>query len=103
MINFSLSLYDFSLVRTKASWISFRGLNKEAMAASTSNYDLYINTYSICSIMVEYTIALRGEPKDAESDMPIVLHDVDLFRTEQLTEAFLTEINPEGQVREHTE
>jgi hypothetical protein len=73
------------------------------MAASSSNYDLYINPYSICSIMVVYTMALRGEPKDAESDMPTVLHDVDIFHTEQLTEAFLTEINPEGQVREDTE
>jgi hypothetical protein len=71
------------------------------MAASTSNYDLYINPYSICSIMVTYTVALRGEPKDAESDMPIVQHDVDIFHAEQLTEAFLTEINPEGQVRRY--
>ena len=68
------------------------------MAVTTSVYDLYIHPYSICSIMVMYTVALRGEPKDPDSKMPIVQHEVDIFHEEQLTEAFLTGINPEGQV-----
>jgi hypothetical protein len=49
--------------------------------------------------MVTYTAALRGKPKDTNSEVSIVEHEVDIFHAEQLTEAFLTEINPEGQVR----
>lgn len=71
------------------------------MAANPSSYDLYISPYSICSIMVEYTIALRGEPIDDKSEMSVIRHEVDIFHAEQLTEAFLTEINPEGQVCEY--
>ena len=67
---------------------------------SSNNYDLYINPYSICSIMVSYTTALRGEPKDSDSDMSITEHEVNIFHAEQLTEDFLTQVNPEGQVRQ---
>ena len=70
------------------------------MAAKTSQYDLYISHHSICSIQVMYTVALWGEPKDAESAMSIAQHEVDISNAAQLTEAFLTEMNPEGQVRE---
>jgi hypothetical protein len=65
----------------------------------TSTYILYYNPYSICSIQVNYTLELRGEPKDAASAMNIEKRVVNIFNQEQLTENFLCEINAEGQVR----
>ncbi|KIX03226.1 uncharacterized protein Z518_06778 [Rhinocladiella mackenziei CBS 650.93] len=59
---------------------------------------LYHYDYSICSLMVRYTYALRGEPKDEASDIILTERHVDLFRSEQLTEDFLRNINPKGQV-----
>jgi hypothetical protein len=50
--------------------------------------------------MVRYTLALRGEPVDAASEMTIEEREVDIFREAQLEENFLCEVNPKGQVRE---
>jgi hypothetical protein len=62
------------------------------------NYVLFYNPYSICSIQVNYTLELRGDPKDEKSSMNIEKRVVDIFNQEQLTEKFLCEINAEGQV-----
>ncbi|KAK6371464.1 hypothetical protein LTS17_008714 [Exophiala oligosperma] len=48
--------------------------------------------------MALYTLRLRGQPKDAQSEMAVSLKEVDIFGQEQLTEHFLCDINPEGQV-----
>lgn len=61
-------------------------------------YTLYHNKYSVCSIMVRYTLALRGTPKDPSSPILIEEKDVDIFHQEQLSEHYLCEINPKGQV-----
>lgn len=66
--------------------------------ASTEPYTLYYNKWSICSQMVLLTLAFRGQPKDAESEMIVEEKEVDIFKGVQLQEAFLTEINPKGQV-----
>ena len=64
-----------------------------------SHYTLYHNPYSIASLMVRYTLALRNEPKDAESAMEVDLVEVDLYKSGQLEEHFLCDINPAGQVQ----
>ena len=58
---------------------------------------LYYNDYSICSIMVRYTIAcckeLKG-PGFVLSEQP-----VDIQHGGQLAESYLCEVNPKGTVR----
>ena len=61
-------------------------------------YILYHNFYSVCSIMVRYTLALRGPAEDDASAVLVEEKEVDIFHEEQLTEQFLSEINPKGQV-----
>ncbi|KAJ5157225.1 uncharacterized protein N7482_008325 [Penicillium canariense] len=61
-------------------------------------YILYHNIYSICSMMVRYTLALRGPPKDDHSAMDVTEVAVDLFKGENLTEEFLCDINKYAQV-----
>jgi hypothetical protein len=63
------------------------------------SYILYYHPFSVCSIMVRYTYALRGPPKDSTSDMSVQEQMVDIFNDEQLSEHFLTAINPKGQVK----
>ena len=63
-----------------------------------AHYGLYFHPYSICSLMVLYTLALRGEAKDPESEMTVETQEVDIFHEKQLDEHFLCEINAEGQV-----
>lgn len=59
---------------------------------------LYHSAYSICSLMVRYTLALRGNPKDEHSALDVREVSVDLFKGENLTEEFLCDINKYGQV-----
>jgi hypothetical protein len=66
------------------------------MAPTTAT--LYHNTYSICSIMVRQTVAIRGQAKNADSEIMITEQVVDIFNEEQFSEHFLCEINPLGQV-----
>ena len=49
--------------------------------------------------MVRQTIAICGEPKDDKSSVQINEEIIDIFREEQLSEQFLCEVNPLGQVR----
>jgi len=59
-------------------------------------HTLYHNKWSVCSMMVRYTFALRGPPQDASSQILIREQDVDIFHEEQLSEQFLCEINPKS-------
>lgn len=63
------------------------------------SYTLYFNKWSICSQMVQLTLAFRGEPKGDESTMIVEQKEIDILKSEQLEEAYLLEINPKGQVR----
>jgi hypothetical protein len=60
-------------------------------------YKLFYNDYSICSVMVRYTIALSrrlpGEQLNIE-EIP-----VNIQHGGQLTEYYLCEVNPRGTVR----
>ena len=49
--------------------------------------------------MVRYTIAVMGAPKNPESEILIQEQVIDIFHEEQLSEHYLCEINPLGQVR----
>jgi hypothetical protein len=66
-------------------------------------FTLYHHKFSICSIMVRYTIAIRGPPKDESSSILIEEQEHDIFHEEQLTEQFLCGINPKGQVTSHSQ
>ena len=68
------------------------------MDSKEPNHTLYHFPYSICSIMVRYTFALRGQPKDTDSEIRIQEKPVDLWRGEQLTEHYLCDINTAGEV-----
>ena len=69
------------------------------MTTKSAPYVLYHNHFSICSIMVRYTIAVMGAPKNPESEILIQVQVIDIFHEEQLSEHYLCEINPLGQVR----
>lgn len=62
---------------------------------------LYHNPYSVCSIMVRYTLALRGPAKDNLPALEVEEKPVDIFNQEQLSEDFL-KINPYGQASKST-
>jgi hypothetical protein len=62
-------------------------------------FDLYVNAYSICSIMVRYTLAIRGIGLDVSTQMVVEEREVNIFEGEQMEEAFLCDVNPKGQVR----
>ncbi|CEJ54245.1 hypothetical protein PMG11_00565 [Penicillium brasilianum] len=59
---------------------------------------LYHNAYSIYALMVRYTLALGGPPKDDASTLYVREVPVDLFKGEHLTEKFLCDISKYGQV-----
>ncbi|KAH8887055.1 hypothetical protein GQ53DRAFT_331629 [Thozetella sp. PMI_491] len=62
-------------------------------------YTLYFYPYSIVSIMARYAIALRGPPKEGLSDLSINEQAVDIVvNLEQLSEDYLCNVNPKGQV-----
>lgn len=63
-----------------------------------AQYQLYYNPFSICSLMVLYTLALRGKPKTPELAVDPEEHFVDIYTGEQMTEEYL-EKNWKGQVR----
>ena len=62
-------------------------------------YTLYHFPWSLFSLTVRYTIALRGEPTSLAGEMKIVEKVVNLQRDENLAEGYLLGINPKGQVR----
>lgn len=68
--------------------------------ASTSNngYTLYHDPGSLCSIMARYTFALRGSPANEHAAMHVREQLCSLRASEQLTEHFLCDINPNGEV-----
>lgn len=66
---------------------------------SETPYVLYHFAFSLCSIMVRLTYALRGDPKPGAADLKMELRDVDIARKlEQFSEEFLCKINPKGKV-----
>ncbi|KAK5033476.1 hypothetical protein LTS07_003780 [Exophiala sideris] len=64
----------------------------------TSDYVLYYHQYSVCSLMVLYTLALKGDPKTPRNEINVQTKVVDIFHQEQLDEHFLCNINDHGQV-----
>jgi hypothetical protein len=63
-----------------------------------ASYTLYHFPFSLFSIMVRYAVALRGEPGDENQRMEISQKTVNLHRDENLSEWYLTKVNPKGQV-----
>ena len=64
-------------------------------------YVLHYNSYSVCSLMVLFTLRLKGPPKTPEDDIQVETESVDIFHEEQLSEHYLCEINKQGQVCPH--
>jgi hypothetical protein len=91
-LTFSDSLYQFQE-------LPHRGASTPLAMAPASEYTLYHNPFSICSIMMRYLIAVRGEPVDAASSMGVIKENmIDIFNEEQLREDYLLHVNPRGQV-----
>ncbi|KAJ9603930.1 hypothetical protein H2200_011452 [Cladophialophora chaetospira] len=59
---------------------------------------LYYDPRSICSSMVRYTLLYTGSPSQGSLPLDVEPHRIDIFNGEQLTEFYLCEVNPKGQV-----
>jgi len=65
---------------------------------ASESFIYYWNRFSVCSLQVRYTIAVRGEPKDQEKSYSFSETEIDtLGAGTHLDEDFL-KINPKGQV-----
>ena len=61
---------------------------------------LYYHPYSVCSLMVLYTMALKGSATSPENEIDVEAKVLDIFHQRQLDEEFLCNINKYGQVRQ---
>ena len=68
------------------------------MSVNSATHKLYQFNYSICSIMVRYTYAIRGEAKDAHHEIRLTEQDINIMQGDQLTEHYLCDINAAGEV-----
>ncbi|KAH0846028.1 hypothetical protein FOPE_12242 [Fonsecaea pedrosoi] len=59
---------------------------------------LYYDRRSICSSMVRYTLACTGSPGKNCLSLSLELREIDIYKGEQLSESYLCEVNPKGQV-----
>ena len=66
--------------------------------ATSAPYVLYYHPYSVCSLMVLYTMALKGSAISPENEINVETKIVDIFRQKQLDEDYLCDINKYGQV-----
>ena len=48
--------------------------------------------------MMRYLVRVKGEPRDEASRMTVLDKNVDIFKEEQFSEQYLTQVNPNGQV-----
>jgi hypothetical protein len=71
---------------------------KSASNDQNTPYILYHNTYSMCSLMVRYTLAVRGAPHSPAAAMTVDEQMLDIFHEAQFDEDFLLNVNPKGQV-----
>lgn len=68
------------------------------LTTMTHEWILYHDPVSICSIMARYTYAIRGEPAASIATVQVREEVCELRRGQQLTEHFLCDINPKGEV-----
>ena len=64
-------------------------------------YVLYYHPYSVCSLMVLYTLALKGPAGNPRNEIDVDAKVLDIFGHKQLDEEFLCTINKYGQVSIH--
>ncbi|KIW30508.1 uncharacterized protein PV07_06250 [Cladophialophora immunda] len=64
---------------------------------SASPYELYYNPFSICSLMVLYTLRVKGQPKTPADAVDPEERFIDIYTGEQMSEAYL-EKHPKGTV-----
>ena len=67
--------------------------------ATMAQYTLYYFQWSLFSTVARYTIALRGEPSSPALAMNIEEKVIDLYKAENISEWYLVNINPKGQVQ----
>ncbi|KIW72337.1 hypothetical protein PV04_00537 [Phialophora macrospora] len=60
-------------------------------------YELYYNPFSICSLMVLYTLRLKGQPKSPADAVEPEERFIDIYSGEQMAESYL-EKHPKGTV-----
>ena len=63
---------------------------------SQEPYALYYNDYSLCSLMVRFTLALSKNFRGQQIGVEEIV--VDIQHGGQLTEFYLCEVNPKGTV-----
>lgn len=68
------------------------------MGSQDNLHLLYHHPYSICSIMVRYAFACRGQLASGNSEIQIREEEVDIIHGQQLTEHFLCDVNVNGEV-----
>lgn len=71
--------------------------SQDSSAQSGTQCTFYYNPFSICSLMVRFTLALKGRAKSQDTALHVEEHLVDIYTDEQLQEWFLC-VNPKGQV-----
>ncbi|KIX95926.1 uncharacterized protein Z520_08181 [Fonsecaea multimorphosa CBS 102226] len=65
--------------------------------AQSPPYQLYYNPFSICSLMVLYTLRVKGKPKSPADAVDPEERFIDIYTGEQMTEEYL-EKHPKGTV-----
>ena len=62
-----------------------------------ARYELYYNPFSICSLMVLYTLRLKGQPKSSSDAVDPEERFLNIYTGEQMSESYL-EKHPKGTV-----
>lgn len=71
----------------------------DAPTASSGNYHLHVFPFSLYSIMARLTLAFgQDDTSPTTSSLSVRLKLVNLHREDHISEAYLTEVNPKGQV-----
>ncbi|KAH8812213.1 hypothetical protein F5884DRAFT_855513 [Xylogone sp. PMI_703] len=63
-----------------------------------ADYELHYNQFSICSTQTRLTLAMQKLSKTPEQAIPVKQTHVDIYKAEQLSENYLINVNPKGQV-----
>lgn len=63
-----------------------------------ADYELYYNRFSICSTQARLTLAMQKLSTTPEQAIDVKQTHVDIYTAEQLSENYLLNVNPKGQV-----
>ena len=97
----SLKLGSLFLVRTSlhCTMSTVLSVPQQSVSMMMDGYTLYYFQCGLWSLVARYSIALRREPSAPEAAMEIGEKFIDINSGDNLTEWYLVEVNPKGQVR----